>query len=91
MRRLLVGEEALAVVRDPVDYGPADAFGDQAAGDESKAAGAPTGKLLVTLALDAPSVERVVFAAEHGTVWLSAEPSDAPEDGTKIVERGNVY
>jgi pilus assembly protein CpaB len=52
---------------------------------------AAQGKYLVTLAIDAPSVEQVVFAAEHGFVWLSAEPKDAPEGGTKIVNRGNVY
>lgn len=40
---------------------------------------APAGKLLVTLALDAASVERVVYAAEHGRLWLSAEPVDAPD------------
>jgi pilus assembly protein CpaB len=59
--------------------------------DEEGPAPAPTGKLLITLALDAPSVERVVFAAEHGTVWLSAEPLTAPEDGTKIVTPLNEY
>ena len=45
----------------------------------------------MTLAIDAPAVEQVVFAAEHGFVWLSAEPADATEGGTKIVTRGNVY
>ncbi len=48
-------------------------------------------KVMVTLALDAPAVEEVVFTAEHGFLWLSAEPADAPEEGTKIVTRGNVY
>ncbi len=48
-------------------------------------------RFLVTLALDAPSVERVVFGAEHGFVWLSAEAAEAAEDGTKVVTRGNVY
>lgn len=52
---------------------------------------APTGNLLVTLALDAPSVERVVFAAERGTLWLALEPAEAPEAGTKIVTPGNVF
>ena len=51
----------------------------------------PTSTLLVTFALDAPSVEQLVFAAEFGTVWLAAEPPDAPENGTKQVTRGNVY
>ncbi|MGH9157337.1 MAG: Flp pilus assembly protein CpaB [Acidimicrobiales bacterium] len=52
---------------------------------------APTGNLLVTLALDAPSVERVVFAAERGTLWLALEPAEAPEGGTKVVTPGNIF
>jgi len=52
---------------------------------------APPGKLLVTLALEAPDVERVVFTKEFGRVWLSAEPLDASEDGTTVITRGNVY
>jgi pilus assembly protein CpaB len=52
---------------------------------------APTSTLLVTFALDAPSVEQLVFAAEFGTVWLAAEPPDAPENGTRQVTRGNVF
>lgn len=52
---------------------------------------APTGNLLVTLALDAPSVERVVFAAERGTLWLALEPAEASEAGTKTVTIGNVF
>jgi pilus assembly protein CpaB len=59
--------------------------------DKDAPAVAPSGKLLITLALDGASVERVVFAAEHGTVWLSAEPATAPEGGTKIVTPSNVY
>lgn len=50
----------------------------------------PADAVLVTLALDAPSVERVVFAAEHGSLWLSAEPEDAPEDGTSIQTRETI-
>jgi pilus assembly protein CpaB len=52
---------------------------------------APAGNLLVTLALDAPSVERVVFAAEHGSLWLSAEPGGAPEDGTRVQTMETIY
>ncbi len=47
-------------------------------------AAAPTGSLLVTFALSAPDVERLVYAAEHGRIWLAREPIDAPEDGTRI-------
>jgi pilus assembly protein CpaB len=40
---------------------------------------APTGTMLVTLALDAPAVEQVVFAAEHGRLWLSAESAGSTD------------
>lgn len=59
--------------------------------EENANAEAPTDDLLVTLALDAPSVERVVFAAEHGTLWLTLEPESAPEEGTRIQTRGVIY
>lgn len=58
-------------------------------GDQDTAA--PSGNLLVTLAMDAPSAERLVFTAEHGFVWLSQEPEDAPEEGTSIQTRDTVY
>jgi len=45
---------------------------------------------LVTLALDAPSVERVIFTAEFGKLWLTAEPTDATEAGVKVQTRGSV-
>lgn len=45
---------------------------------------AATGTLWVTLAIDAPSVEKVVFGAEHGRIWLAWEPKDANEAGTKV-------
>jgi pilus assembly protein CpaB len=51
---------------------------------------APTGKLLVTLALDGPSVEKVVYGAEHGRLWLSWEPKDANEGGTKVQSKAGV-
>jgi pilus assembly protein CpaB len=50
---------------------------------------APNGQLLVTLAIDAPSLERLVFAAERGTLWLSVEPDNAPPVDVKTVTRSN--
>ena len=52
---------------------------------------APTGNLLVTLALEAPEAERLVFTAEFGHVWLTYEPLEADEQGTGIQTRGNIY
>lgn len=48
---------------------------------------APRGLLFVTLALDGPSVEKVVFAAEHGRLWLSEQPKESNEGGTKVQTR----
>lgn len=65
--------------------------GDEEGDDQAATAPAPSENLLVTVALDAPSVERVVFAAEHGTVWLAFDPETAGEEGTRVQTRGTVY
>lgn len=49
------------------------------------------GELFITVAVDAPSVERIVFVQEFGRFWLTLEPETATEAGTRIVQRGNVY
>lgn len=51
----------------------------------------PENSLIVTLVVEAGQAERVVFAAEHGTLWLSLEPEDAPEGGTGVRTRENIY
>ena len=51
---------------------------------------APTGTILVTLAVDAPSMERVVFGAEYGRLWLSWQPKEASETGTKVQTKAGV-
>jgi pilus assembly protein CpaB len=52
---------------------------------------APTGNLLVTLAVAPPDAEKVVFTAEHGFVWLVAEGPDVSDDDTAIQTRETVY
>jgi pilus assembly protein CpaB len=51
---------------------------------------APATPLLITLAVDAPAVEKVVFAAENGKLWLAWEPKEANESGTKIQTKAGV-
>ncbi|HVL05597.1 MAG TPA: Flp pilus assembly protein CpaB [Acidimicrobiales bacterium] len=51
---------------------------------------APAAGLLVTLAVDAPSMEKVVFGAEHGRLWLAWEPKEANESGTKVQTKAGV-
>ena len=52
---------------------------------------APADRLLVTLAVTAPEAEQLVFAAEFGFIWLTAEGPDASEEGTRIVTLSQVY
>lgn len=51
----------------------------------------PQGTYIVTLALTAPQVEQVVHGAQHGELWLTAQPEDSSEEGTKVVNPANVY
>ncbi|MEM9712151.1 MAG: hypothetical protein AAGA17_08045 [Actinomycetota bacterium] len=52
---------------------------------------APTGNLLVTLALDAPSVERLVFTAEFGHLWLTIDSPEIDDAGSQIQNRNRIY
>lgn len=52
---------------------------------------APTGNLLVTLAMDPADAERFVFTAEFGTVWLGHESDTAADTGTRVQTRNTVY
>ena len=55
------------------------------------AAAQPAGPLTVTLAVDAATASKIVFGAEHGTIWLSAEPAEAPTDRAPITTEENLY
>jgi pilus assembly protein CpaB len=57
----------------------------------SAGSAAPSGSLLVTLAVDARDAEAVVFGAEHGSLWLSLEPEGADTSGTQVLTPTNVY
>jgi len=81
---LVTGVQVEGELPDPAAPKPAD-------GAPPAATQAPPGGFLITLALDAPSIERVVFAQETGSLWLAIEPDDAPETGTRHVTRENVY
>jgi pilus assembly protein CpaB len=74
----------------PKDAAPSG--GDTATGDV--AVPAPTDlteALLVTLATSAPVAEKIVFAANFGTVWLSNEPPTADEGGAGVVDAITVF
>jgi pilus assembly protein CpaB len=64
---------------------------DEDTDGDTAAEPAPTSQVLVTLALSSPQVEQIVFGAEFGHIWLTAENADADESGTRIVTLGEVY
>ncbi|MBS1196073.1 MAG: cpaB [Actinobacteria bacterium] len=63
--------------------------------EEEAAAGAPdlapTGNLLVTLALRPADAERLVFTAEHGSIWLAVEGSEVSDSPTPGQTRVSIY
>ena len=52
---------------------------------------APIAPISIKLGLTAGESERLIFALNNGTLWLADEANDVPENGTKIVQRDNVY
>ena len=63
--------------------------------EEEAAAGAPelapTGNLLITLALDPEDSQRLVFTAEFGTIWLALEGEEADDSDTPVQTRISIY
>ena len=51
----------------------------------------PTGELLVTVAVDGPSAEKLVFASQYGNIWLALEPASAPEVDTSVLSEGRIF
>ena len=83
LHRVLVTQvQGAPAPADPVEGGPETASAGNAA---------PTGSVMVTLALPAAEAEAVVFGAEHGTVWLSLEREGTDTSGTEVITGTNVY
>lgn len=70
---------------------PAAAAPATGSGQAGAAPAVPAGSVLVTLARTAPDVEKIVFAAENGKIWLTREPSTASEGGTRELTRDGVF
>ncbi|MCK6208947.1 hypothetical protein KZX45_00110 [Georgenia sp. EYE_87] len=58
---------------------------------QAPAEAVPTSQIMVTLALNAPDAEKLVYAAEFASIWLSLEDDEAIADGTRAVTRENVF
>lgn len=59
--------------------------------EDPDAAPVPDGSSMVTLAVNARDAETLIFGAENGSLWLTLEDPQTPQDGTRLVESGNVY
>ncbi len=63
---------------------------DGAIGGNAQAA--PTGDLLVSLAVAPGDAEQIVFTAEFGSIWLARESESAiEEDPVLVITRANIY
>lgn len=51
----------------------------------------PPGSVLVTVARTGADAEKLVFAQEFGRIWLSKEPANATEDGTRPVTSDEIF
>lgn len=77
-----------------VQTASADGSNDNSSNDPVLAATideAPGNELLITLAVTAPEVEQLIFAAEFGLIWLTGQNADTNPGGTRIVTLNQVY
>jgi pilus assembly protein CpaB len=51
----------------------------------------PTGSLMLTVAVSDVDAAKIVFAAEYAKMWLSKEPTNAKDNGPRIIQRSEVY
>ena len=52
---------------------------------------APSGNLLISVALHPEDAERLVFGIEHGTIWLGRQTTDIDVRQSEIQTRGSIY
>lgn len=51
----------------------------------------PGSAVIVTLAVNAPLAEQIVFGQQFGSLWLAKETPTSSTAGTRIVHAGNVF
>ena len=60
-------------------------------GDGGAATREPAAAVTVTLAVDPADAAKIVYTAEHGTLWLSSEPADASTATLPVTNEKNLY
>jgi pilus assembly protein CpaB len=51
----------------------------------------PPGAFIITVAVSDIDANKIIFASEFGTLWLTKEPLDAQDNGPKIERKEVVY
>jgi len=74
-----------------VQGAPAVATTETGATDASATPATPDGTLMVTFALTAADAERIIYAAQHTSIWLSLQTDDDNADNTKVVTDTDLY
>lgn len=64
---------------------------DSATADPSRETSLPGQDVIVTLAVDTPLAERIVWAKEYGSIWLSQQQPTTDTDGSELIHAGNMY
>lgn len=92
-RVLITGIQAeqLPIEIEAPEIGGDEVEDDDPADDEPQITQAPTGNYLISFALRAYDVERVVFAQEFGSLWLARDPEGTDHSGTQVQDTDSIY
>jgi pilus assembly protein CpaB len=71
--------------------GSASASAPSSTSTGTQAPAVPAGSMLVTFARTAADVEKIIFAAENESIWLSKEPAGADLFGTRPVTTDGLF
>lgn len=93
LHKVLVTQVQVSELAEVPTFVTTDDDDDEENGPDSEPAPilAPSGELLITVALSPADAERLIFSAEFGTLWLAREGPSVPESGTTIQTRDSVY
>jgi pilus assembly protein CpaB len=67
------------------------ASAEKPAEGESQDTSLPQGAFMITVAVNDIDANKIIFASEFGSLWLTKEPLDAQDNGAKIERKEVVY
>ncbi len=67
------------------------ASAEQPAEGDSQDTALPQGAFMITVAVNDVDANKIIFASEFGTLWLTKEPLNAKDNGPRIERKDVVY